>query len=441
MVLKNHTFGSALKITALSTYVPPNKRKILNDPVYGFITIPSEFIADLIEHPWFQRLRRIKQLGLSHLVYPGALHTRFQHAIGAMHLMMNAIEVIRSKGNEVTEEEEEAALAAILLHDIGHAPFSHTLENTIVEEINHEALSLIFMRALNEQFNGKLTMAIEIFTHKHPKKFLSQLVSGQLDMDRLDYLRRDSFFSGVSEGVVSSQRIIKMLNIVNDELVVEEKGIYSLEKFIVARRLMYWQVYLHKTVISAEYMLIKIMERARELARSGNEMFCSPNLRLFLYNRQPRAAFESDPEILQAFAELDDYDIFGAIKVWTKHPDRVLRELCTRLIERRLFKIQMRRTPFEDDEVQAIAENLRSILNLNDDELASFLVRDDISNLAYAADDEHINILMKNGAVTDIAEASDTLNITMLSKPVTKYFLCYPKEAVLASNRGHGGMR
>lgn len=405
-----------------------NKRKILNDPVYGFITIPNEVIADLIEHPWFQRLRRIKQLGLSHLVYPGALHTRFHHAIGAMHLMQNALEVIKSKGHEVTEEEELGALIAILLHDIGHAPFSHTLENTIVEEINHESLSLIFMHALNKEFGGKLNTAIAIFTQQYPKKFLSQLISGQLDMDRLDYLRRDSFFSGVSEGVVSSQRIIKMLNIVNDSLVVEEKGIYSLEKFIVARRLMYWQVYLHKTVIAAEYMLIKIMQRAKQLARNGESLFCSPNLKLFLYHRQPRSAFESNPEILAAFAGLDDYDILGAIKVWTGHPDKVLSSLCQRLIDRRLFKIDMRREDFDPAEIDETGKRVKDLLKLNDEELPYFLVHDDISNLAYAANDEHINILMKNGEVCDLAHASDTLNISMLSAPVTKYFLCYPKE-------------
>lgn len=425
----------------MSAYTSPNKRKILNDPVYGFITIPGDFIADLIAHPYFQRLRRIKQLGLSHLVYPGALHTRFQHAIGAMHLMLNALEVIRSKGHEITPEEEEGALAAILLHDIGHAPFSHTLENTIVEDINHESLSLIFMHALNKEFGGKLDMAIAIFSHRHPKKFLSQLVSGQLDMDRLDYLRRDSFFSGVSEGVVSSERIIKMLNIVNDELVVDEKGIYSLEKFIVARRLMYWQVYLHKTVIAAEFMLIKIMERARELARSGVELFCSPNLKLFLYHHQPRSAFEANPDILKAFAGLDDYDIMGAIKVWTAHPDRVLRELCSRMIDRRLFKIRMRRAPFSDVEVIDLKTTLKNELQLDDDDLAYFLVHDDISNLAYASNDEHINILMKNGDVLDIAEASDSLNITMLSKPVTKHFVCFPEEALSALDGSLRGMR
>lgn len=414
----------------MNTSVPSNKRKIFNDPVYGFITIPNNFIADLIEHPYFQRLRRIKQLGLSHLVYPGALHTRFHHAIGAMHLMTTAIEVIKSKGHEVNREEEEGVLAAILLHDIGHAPFSHTLENTIVEDINHEALSLIFMHALNREFNGKLDLAIRIFQNTYPKKFLHQLVTGQLDMDRLDYLRRDSFFSGVSEGVVSSQRIIKMLNIVNDQLVVEEKGIYSLEKFIVARRLMYWQVYLHKTVISAEILLIKIMERAKFLARNGSDLFCSPNLRLFLYHRQPKSSFVDNPEILKAFAGLDDYDIFGAIKVWSGHEDYVLKELCSRLVNRKLFKIQMRKTPFTEDEVQPIAEKILSKMNLKEEDLHYFLVRDDISNLAYATNDESINILMKNGEVTDIATASDSLNITMLSESITKFFICYPKDAV-----------
>lgn len=412
----------------MNTSVPSNKRKIFNDPVYGFITIPNHFIADLIEHPYFQRLRRIKQLGLSHLVYPGALHTRFHHAMGAMHLMCTAMEVIRSKGHEMTNEEVEGVLAAILLHDIGHAPFSHTLENTIVDDINHESLSLIFMEALNKEFGGRLDIAIQIFKNTYPKKFLHQLVSGQLDMDRLDYLRRDSFYTGVSEGVVSSQRIIKMLNIVNDHLVVEEKGIYSVEKFIVARRLMYWQVYLHKTVIAAEFMLIKIMQRAKFLAHQGEALFCSPNLKIFLYQKQPRSAFEKNPEILKAFAGLDDYDIFGAIKVWSQHHDFVLSNLCQRLMDRKLFKIQMRREPFTAVETEPIAEKIKQKLKVSDDELSYFLVNDDISNLAYAADDEHINILMKNGSVQDITDASDSLNIQMLSKAVTKYFICYPKD-------------
>lgn len=411
----------------MNTLSPSNKRKLFNDPVYGFITIPNDFIADLIAHPYFQRLRRIKQLGLSHLVYPGALHTRFHHALGAMHLMHNAIEVIRTKGHEITPEEEEAALAAILLHDIGHGPYSHTLENTIVDDINHEALSLLFMQALNKEFDGRLTLAIQIFTHQHPKSFLSQLVSGQLDMDRLDYLRRDSFFSGVSEGVVSSQRIIKMLNIANNELVVEEKGIYSIEKFIVARRLMYWQVYLHKTVLSSECMLISIMERAKNLARSGTELFCSPQLRMFLYQSQRRAAFEQQPEVLEAFARLDDYDIFGAIKVWCDHADTILSDLCTRMVNRDLFKIRMQRTPFPKEEIARVHKLLQLDRYEDKDAAAHFIISGKISNLAYAANDAQINILMKSGAVKDIAEASDTLNITGLSEPVTKFYLSHPR--------------
>jgi uncharacterized protein len=406
----------------------PNKRKILNDPVYGFITIPFEIVADLMNHPWFQRLRRIKQLGLSHLVYPGALHTRFHHAIGAMHLMVQAIETIRSKGHEITKDEELGAIIAILLHDIGHAPFSHTLENTIVEGVHHEELSLVFMQHLNKEFNSQLDTAIAIFTQQHPKKFLSQLVSGQLDMDRLDYLRRDSFYSGVSEGVVSSQRIIKMLNIVDGNLVVEEKGIYSIEKFIVARRLMYWQVYLHKTVISAEYMLIKIMQRAKELAALGHELFCSPDLRNFLYNRYPKSAFQSNPAVIESYAKLDDYDILGAVKVWSAHSDRVLATLCRNLINRKLFKIELRKTPFETEYCENIKADITAKYNFTKEELPYFFVADDISNMAYAPDEPSINILMKNGQICDIAEASDTLNISALSSPVKKFFICYPKD-------------
>jgi HD superfamily phosphohydrolase len=405
----------------------PNKRKILNDPVYGFITIPYEIVADLINHPWFQRLRRIKQLGLSHLVYPGALHTRFHHAIGAMHLMVAAIETIRNKGHEITKDEEIGAVIAILLHDIGHAPFSHTLENTIVEGVQHEELSLVFMQHLNKEFNGALDTAISIFTQKHPKKFLSQLVSGQLDMDRLDYLRRDSFYSGVSEGVVSSQRIIKMLNIANGNLVVEEKGIYSIEKFIVARRLMYWQVYLHKTVIAAEYMLIRIMQRAKELASSGHELFCSPDLRNFLYHSYPKEAFQNNPSIIASYAKLDDYDIFGAIKVWGAHSDRVLSTLCRNLINRNLFRIELSKVPFDGNYILNIKNSIADKYSLNNEELDYFFISDDISNMAYAPDQPSINILMKNGQICDIAEASDTLNISALSTPVKKFFICYPK--------------
>lgn len=405
----------------------PNKRKILNDPVYGFITIPFEIVADLINHPWFQRLRRIKQLGLSHLVYPGALHTRFHHALGAMHLMGQALETIKSKGHEITRDEEIGATIAILLHDIGHAPFSHTLENTIVEGVHHEALSLLFMQHLNHEFNGQLDTAIAIFTNVYPKKFLSQLVSGQLDMDRLDYLRRDSFYSGVSEGVVSSQRIIKMLNIADGNLVVEEKGIYSIEKFIVARRLMYWQVYLHKTVISAEFMLIKIMQRAKELAALGHELFCSPDLRNFLYNRYSRTDFEDNPAVIESFAKLDDYDILGAVKVWSAHSDRILSTLCRNLINRKLFRIELKKTPFETTYCAEVKYRIKEQYHLTAEELPYFFVEEEISNMAYAADQLSINILMKNGQICDIAEASDTLNISALSSTVKKYFICYPK--------------
>lgn len=405
----------------------PNKRKILNDPVYGFITIPFEIVADLINHPWFQRLRRIKQLGLSHLVYPGALHTRFHHALGAMHLMGQAIETIKSKGHEITRDEEIGATIAILLHDIGHAPFSHTLENTIVEGVHHEALSLLFMQYLNKEFNGQLDTAIAIFTNQYPKKFLSQLVSGQLDMDRLDYLRRDSFYSGVSEGVVSSQRIIKMLNIADGNLAVEEKGIYSIEKFIVARRLMYWQVYLHKTVISAEFMLIKIMQRAKELAAMGHELFCSPDLRNFLYNRHAKSDFENNPAVIESFAKLDDYDILGAVKVWSAHSDRILSTLCRYLINRKLFRIELKKTPFEGNYCKEIKNSIIAKYHLSPEEIPYFFVEDEISNMAYASDQLSINILMKNGQICDIAEASDTLNISALSSTVKKYFICYPK--------------
>jgi len=405
----------------------PNKRKILNDPVYGFITIPFEIVADLINHPWFQRLRRIKQLGLSHLVYPGALHTRFHHALGAMHLMGQALETIKSKGHEITRDEEIGATIAILLHDIGHAPFSHTLENTIVEGVHHEALSLLFMQHLNKEFNGQLDTAIAIFTNQYPKKFLSQLVSGQLDMDRLDYLRRDSFYSGVSEGVVSSQRIIKMLNIADGNLAVEEKGIYSIEKFIVARRLMYWQVYLHKTVISAEFMLIKIMQRAKELAGLGHELFCSPDLRNFLYNRYSKNDFENNPAVIESFAKLDDYDILGAVKVWSAHSDRVLSTLCRNLINRKLFRIELKKTPFEADYCIGIKNRIIEKFHLSEEEVPYFFVEDEISNMAYASDQLSINILMKSGQICDIAEASDTLNISALSSTVKKYFICYPK--------------
>jgi len=357
------------------------------------------------------------------MVYPGALHTRFHHAMGCTHLMRQAIETLRNNGHEITDTEAEGVLLAILLHDIGHGPFSHALEHTIVKGMNHEDLSIIFMNELNKDMNGQLDTAISIFTNKYPKKFLHQLVSSQLDMDRLDYLKRDSFYTGVSEGVVSNQRIIKMLDIVNDELVIEQKGIYSIEKFIVARRLMYWQVYLHKTVISAEFMLVKVLERAKELAKQGKELFCSPSLHLFLYNDISKSDFQRK-EIIEAFAQLDDTDILGAIKVWTSHDDKVLSLLSSMIINRNLLKIKMQPEPFDDNKIQAKKEEIASRLNIPIEETEYFVFSDWIENNAYNPESDRINILFKDGTVKDICEASDNLNIQALAKPVRKHFLC-----------------
>lgn len=404
-----------------------NKRKIFNDPVYGFITIPNELIFDIIEHPYFQRLRRIKQLGLTHLVYPGALHTRFHHAMGAMYLMTQAINIIRSKGHTVTEKEANGTLIAILLHDIGHGPFSHALENSIVSGLTHEDLSEIFMDKLNRHFKGKLSLALEIFRDKYQKKFLNKLVSSQLDMDRLDYLKRDSFFTGVSEGVINSDRIIKMLNIAGDQLVGEAKGIYSIEKFIIARRLMYWQVYLHKTVIAAEYMLVKILQRAKILAENGKKLFATPALELFLKNNFKKEDFLIDKNLIDTFAKLDDFDIFTAIKVWTMHNDKILSKLCSNMVNRNLSRIELRNSGFSGKYIDEIRNKTKDKLDINDEEVDYFVYSYPISNNAYNPEVDKIKILYKNGDVVDIAKASDQLNICILSKEVTKHFLCYPK--------------
>ena len=405
----------------------PNKLKIFNDPIYGFVSLHFEIIFDLIEHPYFQRLRRIKQLGLTNLVYPGALHTRFHHAMGAMHLMSQAIEVIRSKGHEITEEEAKGVTIAILLHDIGHGPFSHALEHSIVNNISHEDISELFMQRLNKEFGNQLQLAITIFQNKYKKKFLHQLVSSQLDMDRLDYLKRDSFFTGVSEGVVSSERIIKMLNVVNDQLAVEAKGIYSIEKFIIARRLMYWQVYLHKAVLSAESLLVTILKRAKELAENKNPLFCTPALEKFLYNEYDKKDFIKSPELLNSFALLDDYDIMTSIKVWVNHKDVVLSMLCKQLVNRRLFHVEMQKHPFKEERIQEIKKKMQQRFNLDKKEVNYFVLTGDVANDAYRADKIRINILFKDGNVADIAEASDQLSIDVLSKTVKKYYLCYPK--------------
>jgi len=404
-----------------------NKKKIFNDPIYGFITIPYDIIFDLIEHPYFQRLRRINQLGLTSLVYPGALHTRFHHAMGTMYLMTKAIEVIRSKGHEITDDEAQGVCIAILLHDIGHGPFSHALEHSIVNGISHEELSTLFMDKLNTKFKGKLDLALKIFRNDYPKKFLHQLVSSQLDMDRLDYLKRDSFYSGVSEGVISTDRIITMLTVSNDELAIEEKGIYSIEKFIIARRLMYWQVYLHKTVLAAENLLVKILKRAKELATKDEDLFCTPALKEFLYNEYSLEDFNTNSQLLNSFSKLDDTDILASIKVWQHHSDKTLSNLCLMLINRKLYKIKLQDKKFDENEIETLISKTKKKLILSEQEASYFVFQDSIQNNAYNHKKDKINILLKNGNLTDISDAADTLNIKSLSTPVKKWFLCYPK--------------
>ena len=394
-----------------------NKKKIINDPVYGFITIPHEIIYDVIEHPYFQRLRRIKQLGLSHLVYPGAIHTRFHHVIGAMHLMQKAISTIRKKGHEVTEPEERAVLLAILLHDIGHGPFSHALEHDIVSGVSHEDISSFFIDRLSKEFDGELDLTLLIFQNKYPKSFLHQLVSSQLDMDRMDYLNRDSFYSGVSEGVIGSDRIIEMLNVKDGNLVLEEKGIYSIEKFIVARRLMYWQVYLHKTVVAAEYMLIHVLRKAKEVALSGVEIFGSPSLLYFLKQHITEENFKNNPITLDHFSQLDDFDILGAIKVWQFHEDKVLSDLSRRIVQRDLFKIEISKEKFTKERIADVKKYVSDKMDLTEDELQHYVYSERLINKAYNVNRENINLLMKDGSVVDVSEASDNLNISALSNP------------------------
>ncbi len=405
----------------------PNKRKIINDPVFGFINIPSEFLYDLIQHPFFQRLHRIKQLGLSSFVYPGAQHTRMQHSLGAMHLMGEAITQLQQQGHSISSAEAEAVRACILLHDIGHGPFSHALEHSLVHDISHEEISLILMQKLNEVFEGKLDLAIDIFTRRYPKKYLHQLVSGQLDMDRLDYLSRDSFFSGVSEGIIGAARIIKMLNLHNDELVVDIKGIYSIEKFLVARRLMYWQVYLHKTSVAAERMLVNILKRAKELAQNGDDLFASPALHYFLYNTIDKNSFLNSDDALQNFVMLDDSDLVCAIKVWGSHSDTVLSTLCRDFTNRRLFKVEINPTSVDK---AVYAEDLKQYaahFGINLAEASYFLGDEIVTTDTYSPEDDSIQILLKNGTVKDIADVSDMLNIQVLTKKVEKHFYCYYK--------------
>lgn len=406
-----------------------NKRKIINDPVFGFINISDELLYRIICHPFSQRLNRIKQVGLASFIYPGAQHTRFNHSLGAMYLMGEAIAQLRLKGHEISREEQRGAMACILMHDLGHGPFSHVLENTLVQNISHEDISLLMMQEMNREFGGELDLAIKIFQDEYPKKFLHQLVSGQLDVDRLDYLRRDSFFTGVTEGNIGSARIIKMLNIKDDKLVVDVKGIYSLENFLMARRLMYWQVYLHKTSIAAEKMLINTLKRAKFLAMQGVELFASPALRYFLYQPVARHSFFSgNGEALNNFVQLDDNDIWSAMKVWASHEDKVLALLSNGLINRRLFKIQVEQQPFGREFQAEKLQYLQEKHGLSEVDAEFLVASDEISTNMYNEKDDSIDILYKDGTCKDIAEASDMLNIQLLSKKVKKYYFCYIRD-------------
>jgi len=402
------------------------KLKIFNDPIYGFIAVRNPLIYRIIEHPYFQRLRRISQMGLSYLVYPGAHHTRFHHVLGCTFLMQKAVEILRVKDIEISEREEEALTIAILLHDIGHGPFSHALEHSFIQGVGHEQVSLNFMELLNDEFDGALSLAIEIFKGDYHRRFMNQLISGQLDMDRLDYLKRDSFYSGVAEGNVNVERLITMLNVKDDKLVVEFKGIYSVEKFIMARRFMYWQVYLHKTGIVAERVMIKILERARELIQSGETLDCSNTLKVFLEKTIDQATF--DKGILDTFSRLDDYDVMSALKAWCDHKDQILSYLCDSVVNRRLPKIEMRNEDFEEQYIEKIRKRVKKKLNVTEKELDFLVYHGSVANKAYDPDKEVINIIYKNGEQKDIINASDSASIQALSMTVRKYYLCYPKK-------------
>lgn len=403
-----------------------NKLKIFNDPIYGFITIPNALIFDLIEHKYFQRLRRISQMGLSYLVYPGANHTRFHHALGCMHLMQKTVQVLRFKEVEISADEENALYIAILLHDIGHGPFSHAMEHSIVNGVSHEYISLQFMEVLNTEFNGSLTLAIQIFKGEYNRPFMCALISSQFDMDRADYLKRDSFYTGVSEGNINSDRLITMLNVVDDELVVEEKGIYSVEKFLVARRLMYWQVYLHKTGLVAEQLLTRVLQRAKELTQQGVLLEASKPLQFFLQNDIQIGNFNT--ETLNTFSKLDDYDIIMAMKTWQYYDDFVLKNLCDMIINRQLLKVKLKKNIIKPEKLQKNIKKLMSEYHVSEHEAAYFVFTGAISNQAYELDSQPINVLFQNGKIQNIVKASDQLNLKALSKPVTKYYICYPKD-------------
>lgn len=402
-----------------------NKLKIFNDPIYGFITIPNEFIYDLIQHPYFQRLRRISQMGLSYLVYPGAHHTRFHHALGAMHLMQKTVEVLRHKGVVISEDEETALYAAILLHDVGHGPFSHALEQSLVE-VHHETLSELFMHALNDTYEGKLQMAITMFKGTYPRKFMTQLISSQLDMDRMDYLKRDSFYSGVAEGNINSDRLIQMMTVVDDNLVMEEKSLYSIEKFLMARRLMYWQAYLHKTSLAAELMLTLVLKRARKLAQKGVELPCSKPLWFFLH--QDLAATDFNAEVLKQFSYLDDFDVMSALKAWQWEEDFILKTLSSNLVNRDLFKVTLAEEKPAKEIVTSLKEKIGEVYGISAKEASYFVYHGKIKNQAYDKEAAPIMMVKKDKSIEQVTESSDSLNSKALSHPSTKYYLCYPKD-------------
>ena len=408
-----------------------NKKKILNDPVYGFITIPSSLIFDIIEHPYFQRLRRIKQLGLTDLVYPGALHTRFHHALGAMHLMSITLDNLRTKGIEISDPEYEASLIAILLHDIGHGPFSHALEHSLLKGIKHEELTIRIMQKLNSEFSGSLDLAIQLFSGTYSRAFFHQLVSSQLDIDRLDYLQRDSFFTGVSEGTIGVDRIIKMLDVKDDRIVVEEKGIYSIENFLIARRLMYWQVYLHKTSVSAEKLLIQIIKRAKYLAQEGANLYGSTALIRFLKHNYQLEHFDQSDDLLNAFCSLDDYDVWGALKIWQEEDDQIIQNLSKMLLQRNLLKIKMSSESIQNNEILKVVTGIQEIYDCSEDDAEYYYSTGNMSNAAYIPKGERINILTKSGEVLDITKVSDLPNIKSMSRIVTKNYLCWPKNVSL----------
>ena len=405
-----------------------NSAKIINDPVFGFIKIPRGLLYGIVEHPLFQRLNRINQLGLASVVYPGARHTRFQHSIGAFHLMTEAVRSLQEKGNFIFDSEAEAVEAAILMHDIGHGPFSHVLEDTLIHDISHEEISLLMMEEINRHFNGQLNLAISVFKGEYPKNFLHQLISSQLDMDRLDYLRRDSFYTGVTEGNIGSARIIKMLNVIDDSLVVEHKGIYSLENYLTTRRLMYWQVYLHRTCVAYEKVLVNMLNRAKYLLRNGQQVFASPALLYFLANDVDKVWFDTHPEMLVNYGELDDSDIWSAMKAWKHHDDKILATLATDMLDRHIFKVEVTEEPVDETHIETIAKEISAQMEISIDDAKQYMMSvNTISKDMYNVDDDSIAILYKDGKIRDISEASELLNVQLLSKKIRKYYLCYQR--------------